>query len=334
MADEGRALRILLDLTRRLTDELTLEEALQSVTDAAVELLHADHASVRLLDESGEELLCGARSGSGRSSIPVSFRPGQGIAGWAVAHGEMINAADAAKDPRFEPFGEQGFDVGSIMAVPLWSGGRVVGVLSVSSPAGSAFGPDDEILARLLANCAVPAFERARLERLAVTDPHTKAFNRRYLLPKLQEEMSRAERQGAPLSMLLMDLDHFKRVNDDHGHAAGDRVLREFADRVRVETRRQDALVRWGGEEFVLVMPDTDRDRALLVAERIRVAMSARPFTTQAGVELAQTVSIGQATWDGKETADEIERRADAAMYAAKHAGRDRVVSAENEVAS
>jgi diguanylate cyclase (GGDEF)-like protein len=275
--------------------------------------------------------LCGARSGSGRASIPVSYRPGQGIAGWAVAHGEVVNAPHAASDPRYQPFGDQGFDVGSIMAVPLWSGGRVVGVLSVSSPTANAFDGDAEILARLLANCAVPAFERARLERLAVTDPHTKAFNRRYLLPKLHEEMGRTQRQGARLSMLLMDLDHFKRVNDEHGHAAGDRVLREFADRVRAETRRQDALVRWGGEEFVLVMPDTDRANALLAAERIRRAASAKPFAAASGVEVAQTVSIGQATWDGTETADELERRADRAMYAAKHAGRDLVISAEPE---
>ncbi len=329
MTDDGRALRILLDLTRRLTDDLTLEEALQTVTDAAVELLRADHASVRLLDDSGEELLCGARSGSGRASIPVSFRPGQGIAGWVVEHGEVVNAKEAARDQRFEPFGEQGFDVGSIMAVPLWSAGHVVGVLSVSSPAYDAFDEDAEVLARLLANCAVPAFERARLERLAVTDPHTKAFNRRYLVPKLHDEMARAERQHTPLSMLLMDLDNFKRVNDEHGHAAGNRVLREFADRVRAATRIQDALVRWGGEEFVLVMPDTDRDRALLAAERIRVAMSSRPFVVVDGVEVVQTVSIGQATWDGEEAPDELERRADEAMYAAKHAGRDRVASSE-----
>jgi diguanylate cyclase (GGDEF)-like protein len=122
-----------------------------------------------------------------------------------------------------------------------------------------------------------------------------------------------------------MDLDHFKDVNDEHGHAAGDRVLREFADRVRTATRVQDGLVRWGGEEFVLVMPDTDAARALQVAERIREGLASDPIAVSEGVVVEQTVSIGVSTWDGAESAGALVERADRAMYAAKRAGRDRV---------
>lgn len=320
---------VLLELTRKLTDELALEDALEAVTDAALPLLEADHASIRLLDDTGKELLCGARSGKGKSEKPFPFKPGQGVAGWVAVHGEVVRIDDVARDPRFVRRSDQGFEVATMLAVPLWSAGHVVGVLSVSREAHAPFDDREELLTRLLANCAVPAFERARLERLAVTDTHTRAFNRRYLVPRLTEEMARIARQGGELSLLLMDLDHFKRVNDEHGHAAGDRVLRDFADRVRGVTRVQDALVRWGGEEFVLVMPDTGTERALAVAERIRASTADRPFDVGASEAIAQTVSIGQATWDGKEPPEELERRADAAMYTAKREGRDRIVSAE-----
>jgi len=328
MSDADDQLVLLLALTRRLTQDTSLEESLQVVTDAAITLLGADHASIRLLDDDCTTLLCGARSGSGVEHAPLSFRPNQGVSGWVVEHGDAVRLADATTDERFEARPEQGFAVRSMMAVPLWSGGRVIGVLSLSHPDAAAFDDRAELLARLLANCTVPAIERSRLERLSVTDSHTRAFNRRYLVPRLEEEMARAGRQSSSLSLLMMDLDRFKRVNDAHGHAAGDRVLKEFADRVRMATRVQDALVRWGGEEFVLVMPDTNAELAAQVAERIRADVAATPIAAGEDVEVGQTVSIGVATWDGAEAPGALERRADEAMYEAKGAGRNRVISA------
>jgi diguanylate cyclase (GGDEF)-like protein len=160
----------------------------------------------------------------------------------------------------------------------------------------------------------------AELEHLATTDSHTLAFNRRYFEPRLREEMERARRMATTLSLLLMDLDHFKRVNDRFGHAIGDRVLRNFADGVREKVRTIDIFVRRGGEEFVLLMPATAMDEALRVADRIRIATPTRALYT--------TVSIGVATWDGREDADSFEQRADGALYQAKREGRNRVVAA------
>ncbi len=325
MAERVDPIVVLLDLTRHLASEETLEHSLQAVTDSALALVDADHASIRLLDDARSALLCGARSGLGTDRAPLTFKPNEGIAGWVVEHGSIAHLPEVAADPRFEQRDNQGFDVGSMMAVPLWSAGRVIGVLSVSHGDQRHFGDRDELLARLLANCAVPAIERSRLERLATTDAHTRAFNRRYLVPRLEEEMARAKRQKTALSVLMMDLDHFKRVNDDHGHAAGDLVLREFADRVRAATRVQDALVRWGGEEFVLVMPDTDGEHASHVAERIRAAVSELPILLDDGVRLSQSVSIGVASWDGHVPADAFVARADDALYEAKRSGRNRV---------
>jgi diguanylate cyclase (GGDEF)-like protein len=324
------ALETLLDLTQRLTEDVPLEEALQAATDAALVLLPGNHASVRLLDDTRTQLLCGARSGSGSSRRAMTFHAAEGVAGWVVENGSVACISDVEEDPRYVSRKSQGFRVRSMLAVPLSSAGQVVGVLSVSAPGHDVFGTRHVLLARLLANCASPAFEKARLERLTVTDPGTRAFNRRYLLPRMDQAIARARSSGRTFSALMMDLDHFKRVNDIHGHGVGDAVLAEFAHRVREATRDGDELVRWGGEEFVLLMPGATAERARRVAERVRAHVARSPFAVddlEGGV--VQTVSIGVSTWDGEESPDELVARADAAMYRAKNEGRDRVSVAE-----
>jgi two-component system cell cycle response regulator len=154
------------------------------------------------------------------------------------------------------------------------------------------------------------------------------AFNHRYLAPRVVEEMERASRAGGDVSLLYMDLDHFKSVNDRFGHAAGDAVLRLFADRVRKAVRRVDILIRRGGEEFVLIMPQTGATQAHATATRIQQTLHQEELDIENGLKIRQTVSIGVATWDMKETPEQLERRADGAMYEAKRLGRDRVVVA------
>jgi diguanylate cyclase (GGDEF)-like protein len=311
----------LLELTRQLTAARPLHEALQLVTEAALALLPAEHASIRVLDAAGDELLSGARSGSGSANNPVKHSAGQGVGGWVVEHGEAARIADVRDDPRYVCKPDQGFEVRSLIVVPLWSAGKVVGVLGATSPAVAAFDAEHEQLAALLANCASPAIETARLERLSITDAPTLAYNQGYLIPAIAEAMS--ARPDA-LSVLLVDLDHFKSVNDEHGHAAGDRTLRAVADILRANIRDNDRLVRRGGDEFVLVMPGTELESARVAAERIRTTIEARDIAVDHGT-VRVTVSIGIAAWNGAETAEELERRADAAMYAAKRSGRNQV---------
>ena len=322
---------MLLDLTRRLVEPGPLEDALQAVTDAALKLVEADHASIRLLDVGGVDLLAGARSGTGSHHAPMSFQRGVGILGWVVSEGQAVCISRAQEDPRFLQPVDQGFSIESIVATPLWSGGKVVGVLSVTSQTSECFTTRDVEMIRLVANCTVAPIERSRLERLSITDDCTSAYNQRYLWPRLEDEMARARKFMSPLSMLLLDLDHFKRVNDAWGHQTGDEVLAIFADRSREQVRRNDVLVRRGGEEFVLIMPDTGLEEAEHVAERIRKVMDEQPIRLDADSELRQCVSIGVATWDGEEPPAAFEARADQAMYQAKAAGRNRVVSARSE---
>jgi len=336
--DPSRTLEILLKLTAQLTDDRPLEEFLSDVTEASVELLGAEHASIRLLDASRVTLLTGARSGVGVTDRPMEFRRGEGVIGWVVEQGEPVRIDDVSADPRWVPAGQpgapstQGFEIQAIMAEPLWSSGEVIGVLAVTSSVRGAFGKDDQLLLRLLANCSAPPIERARLRRLAMFDDVTMAFNHRYLVPRLVEEMERASRSGGDVSVLYMDLDHFKSVNDRFGHAVGDAVLRLFADRVRKAVRRVDVLVRRGGEEFVLVMPQTGAAQAVSTGQRIQQTLASEDLEVDGGLRIRQTVSIGVATWDQRETPETFERRADAAMYEAKRLGRNRVVVAHPDL--
>lgn len=276
------------DVVRRVMACATLDHALQTATDGALELLpQADHASIRLCNDE-LELHAAARSGVGV---------------------------------------DRGYNAGSLMSVPLLAERPVLGVLSVSAPTPGAFGDRDEAIVTLLASFAAQAVRVSDLKKLAITDAQTLVFNQRYLLPRLDEEMRRAERDGHPLSVMLMDLDHFKRVNDDHGHTVGDLVLRMFADAVRRCVRVIDIIVRRGGEEFVLIMPSTGPTEAIHVAERIRSIMEVTPLRPRADVRLQQTVSIGVATWDTVETAAQLDERADQAMYRAKKLGRNRVTA-------
>jgi two-component system, cell cycle response regulator len=326
---QDHALGILAEMSQRLLDDACVQSSLQRVADTALQVISADHASVRLCSPDGR-LEVAARSGVGSDRPPPPFRTGQGILGWVAETGRVARIGDSLSEPRFVERRERGYAVGSVLSLPLRGGSSTLGVLSVSSPARDAFGEADEAVGQILASAATQALRTAELRQLALTDSQTLAYNRRYLLPRLRQEMERALRHGEPLSLMLLDLDHFKHVNDRHGHAAGDAVLAAFADRVRGSVRAVDVMFRRGGEEFVLIMPTTDEHQALVVAERVRSRLAEEPLQARRGLLLTQTVSIGVATWDGRETAESLEERADLAMYEAKHLGRNRVLVARN----
>jgi two-component system cell cycle response regulator len=163
---------------------------------------------------------------------------------------------------------------------------------------------------------------------LAATDALTGLFNRRYFETHGKVLAEQASAAGSPLSALVLDIDHFKSVNDTHGHAAGDSVLREFAERLRHNTRGADLVCRFGGEEFIVVMPDTPLWRAQQIAERLRSSVAGDPFRISAGKQVSVTASVGIAALEKLgESMDALFARADQALYAAKREGRNRVVA-------
>ena len=179
--------------------------------------------------------------------------------------------------------------------------------------AGRTKGLQEEILA-----------QAKRLEALLFEDPLTGLSNRRFILTQLAGAVSGARRHDRPLTIAIVDIDHFKSVNDRFGHAAGDRVLAAVAGCLREHLRAEDQLGRLGGEEFLAVLPDVDAPAGAAAAEKLRDEV-ARVGVEHDGRELNVTVSIGWAAWDGVETPEELLRRADEALYDAKRGGRDRV---------
>ena len=163
---------------------------------------------------------------------------------------------------------------------------------------------------------------------MAVTDPLTGLHNRRFFASRLRQALESANHGGEPVSMLIADIDHFKRINDTHGHEAGDFVLRDFSVRLHRAVRALDLAARYGGEEFVVVMPGAGMADAAFAAERIRRAICDQAFRLQDGTEIKVTVSLGLAQALPGETTEALMRRADAALYDAKNAGRNRVQAA------
>ncbi len=162
-----------------------------------------------------------------------------------------------------------------------------------------------------------------RLARQALTDDLTGLANRRHGAHQLEREVALGVRHGRLLALVRIDVDHFKAINDTHGHQAGDQVLAEVAQRLAEAVRGGDELARWGGDEFVAILPGTDKPGALRAAERLRAAVSAAPIAA-AETMLDVTVSVGWAHWAG-DTPDDLLARADRALYRAKDAGRDAV---------
>lgn len=227
----------------------------------------------------------------------------------------------------------------SIAILPLLRQQRLVGSVNFGSADADCFTrrEDGEFLAHLAviaSFCLENTVNRARLLRSGLTDVLTGWHNRRYLQTRLREELSRARRDGTALTCLMLDVDHFKRINDTYGHLAGDRVLREIAQRVEGEVRGSDVTARYGGEEFAILLPQTTADEGRILAERIRAAVADEPFGI-AGDPCAITLSIGIAelrparqSGDFKALGEALIARADAALYDAKAAGRNRVVVA------
>ncbi|MBT8090513.1 MAG: sensor domain-containing diguanylate cyclase [Gammaproteobacteria bacterium] len=229
-------------------------------------------------------------------------------------------------------------DIRSIAIIPLTHRQKLLGSINLCSADLQRFTPAHatDFLAHLgviASFCVENAINRARLMRSGFTDVLTGWHNRRYLTVRLGEELARARRDGARLVCLMLDIDHFKRVNDNWGHAAGDAVLREIAQRIESQVRASDVAARYGGEEFVVLLPGTDVASALLLAERIRESVSAKPIDLPNGEAVTITASIGISevqpapeAEDLKTLGDSLIARADVALYAAKAAGRDRVI--------
>jgi len=165
-----------------------------------------------------------------------------------------------------------------------------------------------------------------RLSKLAMTDSMTGLYNRRHIMNVIDYEAVRQKRSSAPLSLIIVDLDHFKSINDRYGHETGDAVLIVVSQLIRKSIREQDSAARWGGEEFLIVLPDTDLEQAILIAQRIREMVATNAVTVD-GQTIFTSATLGVSVYQGGETTSKAIARADELLYEGKKAGRNRVVS-------
>ena len=256
-------------------------------------------------------------------------------ANWVTRHSAEFFARDLANDSRSNPGA-----AGTAIAFPLICRNRTVGVLVGLDPdpssANPSLGPTVVLALRsVLEPCSIAldnALALQKAEALSVTDDLTRLYNSRYLNLVLRREAKRASRSGRPLSLLFLDMDGFKQVNDNHCHLAGSKALVEAAAIIRSCARETDVVARFGGDEFALILPDTGRDGALSVAGRIRERLSSAQFLASDGLSIHLTASIGLATLpDAAVSAEELLRAADMAMYKVKAAGKDGIQIAQDQ---
>jgi diguanylate cyclase (GGDEF)-like protein len=253
-------------------------------------------------------------------------------ANWVMHNGTEFVAADLANDSR------SGGAAGTALAFPLVCRDRPIGVLVGLDPSPSSsppsLGPDLVLSLRALLEAPAIALDNAlmlqRAEALSITDDLTQLYNSRYLNLVLRRETKRATRSGRPVSLLFLDLDGFKQVNDQHGHLAGSKTLVEVAGVIRGCARETDVVARFGGDEFSLILPETGRDGAVAVAERIAQRVRAARFLADEGLNVHVTASIGVGTLpDVAGSAEELIRAADTAMYQVKARGKNGIYVAE-----
>lgn len=308
--------------------DMTVHQAAQLLGGLQVDI------TLFLLDGSGKEVLRSVRSLDGGAPFGAEQKVHEDpLNAWVLAKGASLVIKDLEKDFRFRGLDMAQFKGRSFHLSPLLSSqGAVAGLVRVESAKREAMDQEDGRLLESLVVLASLAFENAKLYReaqeLAVTDGLTRLLLRRSLLERIEQELRRGLEQGTPTSLVMMDIDHFKSVNDTYGHPAGDAVLRDVAAMVRRSVRDVDVCGRYGGEEFGVLLPQTDAKGAQLVAERIREAVRARPFELR-GEQRQVTVSLGVSTAPvhGSDSRTLIEA-ADTALYASKQNGRDRVTMA------
>lgn len=311
-----------------LTSELDLEQVLNSILDYLEKVIPFNLAVVLLQDGKAYHLkTCkGLQFPDQQSNF--SFLTEKTLLKEIYSSGQTLILADAQQDERFRSLSAHE-SIHGWLGVPLRLRGKLMGYLIICSEIPGAYGQAEAALVQTFADQSAIAIDNARLyqqaQQLSVTDPLTGLNNRRRFFELARKEFQRSQRYRRDLSILMIDIDHFKQVNDLHGHLAGDRVLQSLARDLVQNLRGNDLLGRYGGDEFVVLMPETDLRQACQVAERICQSISGTPLKITAG-EVCISASLGVAALDVEcKGLDTLLVRADRALYAAKETGRNQV---------
>ncbi|MBI4238118.1 MAG: GGDEF domain-containing protein [Deltaproteobacteria bacterium] len=330
-----RDMRLLFEIAQGVSSTIELPELLERITALVRTNLTLREFVVLLFDPEHQFLQVRAAFGfaDDQRLQNMIFHVGEGVSGEVARSGKMLYVRDTRKEPRFLYYrGELQAD-GALVSIPLWYKNEVLGVVNFGRAGVGSF-PQKEIrLLNLIANQVALAIANARLymqtRELAVRDELTGLYNRRHFQEVLQIEWKRAVRFHRALSVLMIDVDHFKAYNDTFGHLHGDQVLRHLSEVLRRNLREVDTVARFGGEEFIVLLPDTDRAGALHVGEKLRRLIELERFPVpQEGAVRPLTISAGLAVHpDDAQHIEDLIDHADIALYEAKDTGRNRVVA-------
>lgn len=329
----SQALIILSRVTRQISSHLERPPIVREGVLAAMRLLGATRGSFLELDPEGKHLFVAHQVGPAPETIRSWKIPdGHGLAWRAVRSRKPVLLAQVDREVEAEMRSPGQYQTSSLLIVPVITRarrgeerGEVVGALALTDKVdGGAFTKDDREILLILANQLGVSLANADLYERATVDGLTRLYVRRFFFLKLEEEIEFHTKTERPLSLLLLDLDRFKDVNDELGHQAGDEVLREVGRMIRASLRPEDIPGRYGGEEFTVVLPGLTLPVAEQIGERIRKGIEALPILHR-GKELRTTISVGVADLQPGEAPDTLLARADKALYRAKEAGRNRV---------
>ena len=334
---EAGEVAVFQELGKALTSSLQLDQVLRTIMEKIDEFLRPDNWSLLLLDEGKQELYFELAVGKASQALKdVRIKLGQGIAGWVAQHGEVVIVPDTSKDTRF--FGKVDektkMETRSIVAVPVRFRDTCLGVIELINCVGpEGFDPRDLKLLEALSDFAAIALENARhvkrIHELTIKDDCTSLYNARHMGFILDTEIYRSQRYNYEFSIVFIDLDHFKQVNDTHGHLVGSRLLSEMGDALKGNCRLIDFAFRYGGDEFVILLPQTSKENAINVAQRLHRLIRETVWLSKEGLNIRITPSIGLAAYpmDSK-TKEGLLHLADEAMYLVKNKNRDSVAAA------
>jgi diguanylate cyclase (GGDEF)-like protein len=314
-------------IARQSTAVLELGELMEKVCKVIVQSFDVDHVAILLKED--DKLVLRAHYGQLTVGLPMGsvLPPGAGLCGRALLTGKPVLEKDVAAVIGYVPGVKE---AAAELCIPLIAFGETLGVLALDSATVGGFREEDVPTLESVADMCATAIQNAhyyeRVRQMAYLDGLTGIFNRRFFELRIMQEIERANRYDLALSVIMMDIDHFKRINDEFGHLLGDEVLKQISQLLAQYLRKPDVLCRFGGEEFAVLLPETTGESALTAAEKLRQIVAAFPFP---GIPRPVTFSAGIAEFPRHgRTRDELVQAADAALYASKQGGRDRVQQA------
>ena len=296
--DDLVELSFFMSIAKAISRSKSIEETLKEVMNHIGSVFTPLHWSLLLIDSNTFDLNFIVVIGKNADKLQGKSLPrGEGIAGWIAETGQAAIVEDVSKDKRFSSRVDQytGFETQSIIGVPLKTNKKVFGVIElINKMNGKPFTPFELNILQTIADFAAIAIEKAyyyrALKKMAITDSLTGAYNRGRFEQLLNREMDMCDRYGTPLSLLMLDVDGFKHINDNFGHSAGDGVLKCLAEILQQRVRKVDSVCRYGGDEFVVILPNTSREQAERARQRI---LDAIDYENNLGRKIPFSVSVG-----------------------------------------